>query len=184
MNTSFKNLALAAASTIIMLMGIGKSGEAAVINFENLAPGEVVDNQFLDLGVDFNGTPSVLTMGEGLDPTYPPVSGNNLIYNYPFNAINVNAVASTWDSVGAYITGIGQVTLTAYDVENRVLGMTSTNGSNYLNSGTGLSPNIFLKVAASNISYVKFMAEDKASNNSFTLDNFTFEPSPVYCPAP
>jgi hypothetical protein len=172
------------AGAIMLTLGLGKTGQAAVINFDSLSPGEIVDNQFLNLGVDFNGTPSVLTLGDGLDPTYPPVSGNNLVYNYPSNLISVNAVGSTWDSVGAYITGIGQITLTAYDAENRVIGTTSTSGSNYLNADTGLAPNIFLKVASSNIAYVRFMAENGLSDNSFTLDNFTFEPSPAYCPLP
>lgn len=184
MTTTFKNLAIAAAGAIMLTLAISQTGQAAVINFDALSPGEVVDNQFLDLGVDFNGTPSVLTQRENLDPTYPPVSGNNLVYNYPSNLISVNAVGSTWDSVGAYITGIGQITLTAYDADNRVLGKTSTGGSNYLNAGTGLSPNIFLKVATSNIAYVKFMAESELGQNTFTLDDFTFEQSPAYCPVP
>jgi len=182
--TTFKNLAIAAAGAIMLTLGIGKSAEAAVINFDSLSPGEIVDNQFLDLGVDFNSTSAVLTLGEGLDPTYPPFSGNNLVYNYASSAISVNAVGSTWDSVGAYITGIGQITLTAYDADNRVLGTTSTSGSNFLNASTGLSPNIFLKVATSNIAYVKFMAESELGPNTFTLDNFIFELSAAYCPVP
>lgn len=184
MTTTFKNLAIAAAGAIMLTLGIGKSAEAAVITFDSLSPGEVLDNQFLDMGVDFNGTSAILTLGEGLDPTYPPFSGNNIAYNFASSAINVNAVGSTWDSVGAYITGIGQITLTAYDAENRVLGMTSTSGSNYLNADTGLSPNIFLKVATSNIAYVKFMAESELGANTFTLDNFSFQQSAVYCPVP
>lgn len=184
MTSTFKNLAIAAAGAIMLTLGISKSAEAAVITFDSLSPGEIVDNQFLDLGVDFNGTSAILTLGAGLDPTYPPVSGNNVAYNYTSSDLTVNAVGSTWDSVGAYITGIGQITLTAYDAENRVLGTTSTSGSNYLNAGTGLSPNIFLKVATSNIAYVKFLATTELGANSFTLDNFTFEQTPDYCPVP
>ena len=184
MTSTFKNLAIAAVGTIMLTLGISKLAEAAVITFDSLSPGEIVDNQFLDLGVDFNGTSAILSLETGLDPTYPPVSGNNVAYNYVSNALSVNAVGSTWDSVGAYITGIGQITLTAYDADNRVLGTTSTSGSNYLNADTGLSPNIFLKVATSNIAYVKFMAEPGFGANSFTLDNFSFETSPVSCPAP
>lgn len=183
MTSTFKNLAIAAAGAIMLTLGISKSAEAAVITFDSLSPGEIVDNQFLDLGVDFNSTSAILTVGD-LDPTYPPVSGNNVAYNYLSSDLTVNAVGSTWDSVGAYITGIGQITLTAYDADNRVLGTTSTSGSNYLNAGTGLSPNIFLKVATSNIAYVKFMAASEIGANSFTLDNFTFEPTPAYCPVP
>lgn len=184
MTNTFKNLAIAAAGAIMLTLGIGKSAEAAIINFDTLSPGEILDNQFLDLGVDFNSTSAILTLGEGLDPTYPPFSGNNIAYNYASNMININAVGSTWDSVGAYITGIGKVSLTAYDADHRVLGSTTTSGSNYLNANTGLSPNIFLKVATSNIAYVRFMAESELGENTFTLDNFSFEPSALYCPVP
>jgi hypothetical protein len=184
MTTTLQNLSLAAVGALMLTFGIGKTAEAAVINFDNLHSGEIVDNQYLDLGVDFNGSPSVLTQGDGLDPNFPPVSGNNLVYNYPFDAITVNAVNSAWDNVGGYVTSGFGVTLTAYDANNRVLGMASTSGSNVLNSTTGLSPNIFLKVVASNIAYVKFMAQDGAGGNSFTLDDFTFERDPAYCLLP
>lgn len=183
MKTTLKKLSIAAAGVIILTLGVGKAGQAAVINFDSLSPGEIVDNQYLDQGVDFNGTPSVLTVGAGLDPAYPPVSGNNLTYNYPSNAIRIDAVGSAWESVGAYITGIQKISLTAYNADNRVLGTTSTGGSNFINSGTGLPPNIFLKIVASEITYVKFRTEDELSSNSFTLDNFTFQSKPIACPA-
>lgn len=183
MKTTLKKLSIAAVGVIILTLGVGKAGKAAVINFDSLSPGEIVDNQYLEQGVDFNGTSSVLTAGAGLDPAYPPVSGNNLTYNYPSNAIRINAVGSVWESVGAYITGIQKISLTAYDADNRVLGTTSTEGSNFLNSGTGLPPNIFLKIVASDIAYVKFMTDDELSGNSFTLDNFTFQPKLTVCPA-
>lgn len=184
MNNTFQNFSIAALSSLMLALGIAKTGQAAVINFDNLHTGEIVDNQYLDLGVDFNSAPAVLTLGDGLDPTFPPLSGNNLIFNYASDAIRVNAVNSVWDSVGAYVTGREEVTLTAFDANNQVLGMVSTGGANYLNAKTGLSPNIFLKVVATNISYVKFMAQSENSSNSFTLDNFTFEPDPAYCPLP
>lgn len=182
MTTTFKNLSIAAVGAILLALGVGKAGLAAVITFDTLSAGEIVDNQYLDMGIDFNGNPSVLTAGGGLAPAYPPVSGNNLSYNYPSDAIRVDAVGSSWESAGAYVTGIQKVTLTAYDANNRVLGTTSTSGSNYLNSGTGLPPNIFLRIIASDIAYVKFMAEKQLGVNSFTLDDFTFEPKLVACP--
>lgn len=184
MINNLQNLSLVAVGAVMLAFGVGKTAQAAVITFDNLHTGEIVDNQYLDLGVDFNGSPSVLTSGESLDPNFPPMSGNNLVYNYPFDTITVNAVNSAWDNVGAYVTGGYSVTLTAYDANNRVLGMASTGGNNVLNANTGLLPNIFLKVVASNIAYVKFMAQDGVNGNSFTLDDFTFDPDPAYCPLP
>lgn len=184
MTKTFQNLSIAAVSALMLALGIAKTGLAAVINFDNLQNGEIVDNQYLDLGVDFNSSPAVLILGDGLDPTFPPRSGNNLIYNYSSNVIKVDAINSVWDSVGAYVTGREGVTLMAYDADNRVLGMASTGGANYLNADTGLSPNIFLKVVASNIAYVKFRAQGEFSTNSFTLDNFTFDPDPAHCTLP
>lgn len=182
MNATLKKLSLAAAGAIILALGVGKAGEAAVITFDSLSAGDIVDNQFLDVGVDFNGTAGVLTQGQGLNPQYPPVSISNVVYNSLPGIIRVDAVGSLWQSVGAYITGNTNVILTAYSSDNIVLGTTSTGGSNYIGANTGLLPNIFLKTAVPNIAYVQFMDENESMGNSFTLDNFMFEKAEVSCP--
>lgn len=182
MKTTLKKLSLAAAGAILLTLGVGRAAQAAVINFDSLSTGDMVDNQFLDLGVDFNGTATVLTAGNGLNPAYPAFSPNNIVYNFPPSTIRIDAVNSLWQNVGAYITGSENITLTAYSSENTVLGMMSTGGSNFLDAETGLLPNIFLNITAPNIAYVKFTNMGDQVGNSFTLDNFTFEPVPEFCP--
>lgn len=183
MTTTLKNLSIAVAGAILLTLGVGRGGQAAVITFDSLSTGETVDHQFLDLGVDFNATATILTAGNGLNPVYPAFSPNNVVYNFPTSDIRIDSVGSLWQNVGAYITGTESITLTAYGSDNTILGTASTGGSNYLNAGSGLLPNIFLSIFAPNIAYVKFSDTNGEIGNSFTLDNFTFEKINEFCPA-
>lgn len=182
MTTTLKKLSIAAAGAILLTLGVGKAAQAAVINFDSLSTGETVDDQFLDLGVDFNGSATVLTQGNGLNPAYPAYSPNNVVYNFPPTTIRIDAVGSLWQNVGAYITGSENITLTAYNSDNTVLGTASTGGSNFLDADTGLFPNIFLNIVAPNIAYVKFTDAGGDMGNSFTLDNFSFDKVDAFCP--
>jgi hypothetical protein len=149
-----------------------------VIDFESLAELEIVDNQFLGLGADFNGSTSVLSSGGLLNPLFPPYSGDKVIYDDPslgIGIIRIDAVGPLWCMAGGYVTGNSNVTLTAYASDSSVLGTDSTGGANYIGAGTGLLPNIFLSVSAPNIAYVEF----SDGGNSYTVDNFTFQiPAP------
>jgi hypothetical protein len=156
------------------------SGLAAitVIDFESLADLEVVDDQFLGLGADFNATASILRAGSSLNPTYPPNSGSNVIYDDPqlgSGIIRVDAVGSLWSMAGGYVTGSKNVTLTAYASDNSVLGTASTGGANYIGAGGLLLPNIFLSVTAPGIAYVQF----SDTGNTYTVDDFTLQPIPA-----
>ncbi|HUV66290.1 MAG TPA: hypothetical protein VMW24_20530 [Sedimentisphaerales bacterium] len=164
------NLALMAPSS--GLAGI------TVIDFESLADGEIVDNQFLTLGADFGGTASILTAGTSLNPLFPPQSGSNVIHDDPTlgsGIIRIDAVGSPWAMAGGYVTGAINVTLTAYASDSSVLGTASTGGANYVSAGTGLLPNIFLSVAAPGIAYMEF----SDSGSTYTVDDITFQPIPA-----
>jgi len=176
-----KNLSIAAVGTVFLTLGAGKAAQAAVINFDSLSPAEVVDNQYVDVGVDFNGNASVLSIGAGLnEASFPPASGRNVVYNDPVltssSDIRVDAVGLLWQSVGAYITGNDSVTLTAYTSDDSIVGTASTGGANYVGATTGLLPNIFLSITAPDIAYVTFT--DEKTGNSYTLDDFTYEAVP------
>lgn len=149
-----------------------------VINFDSLSDGEIVDDQFVGLGVDFNGLASILDINTSLNPPFPPQSGTNVIYDDPnlsSGTIQANAIGDFWSSAGAYVTGNTNVTLTAYDIGNNILGTDSTGGSNFVGAGTGLLPNIFLSVTANDIAYVTF----SDSGNTYTVDDFTFVSSAI-----
>jgi hypothetical protein len=164
-------LALAGANTVI-------AAPTIVIDFESLADLAVVDNQFLALGADFGGTASVLRAGSSLNPSFPPKSGSNVIYDDPYlgsGIIRVDAVGSLWAMAGGYVTGNRNVTLTAYSSGGSVLGTALTGGANFIGSGTGLLPNIFLSVTAPNIAYVEF----SDSGNTYVVDDFTLQAIPA-----
>ncbi|MBX9258462.1 hypothetical protein H1Q63_31870 [Desmonostoc muscorum CCALA 125] len=177
---NIKNLSITLAGLSLMTIGTALASApaalAAVIDFDSLSDFEIVDDQFLSLGADFNGTASILQLGSTLNPDFPPVSGNNIIYDNPSlgsGIIRIDAVDSFWSSVGGFVTGNTNVTLTAYNASNSILGTASTGGANYNGAGTGLLPNIFLSITSPDISYVTF----QDSGNTYTIDNFTFTKS-------
>jgi len=163
----------------MLLMKAAPAVANVTIDFESLANLEVVDNQFLALGADFNGSASVLSKSEGwLSDDFPPHSGDKVIYDYPESTIKVDAVGTLWTMAGGYVTGNNNITLTAYDSADSVLGSDSTGGANYMYSGTGIPPNKLLSVSAPGIAYVTF----SDSGCSYTIDDLTF--TPVHTPAP
>lgn len=152
---------------------------AIVINFESLRDREIIDDQFIDLGVDFNGFGSILSSSTGSlnSDSFPPFSGQKVAFDDPeLSSVNLrmDAVGSTWSMVGGYVTGNRSVTLSAYDANGLSLSTIATSGANSVVSGadTGLSPNIFLSINVDNIAYAIF----SHNGNSYTLDDFTFEP--------
>ncbi len=170
------------AGTVMVLIWAG-SGGATLIDFESLADLEVVDNQFVTIGADFNASAMALASGVSLNELeFPPHSGSKLVTNdlgVSAGTLTVTAVGPLWTAVGGYVTGPSSVTLTAYGSGGIALGTDATGGANYVTAGTGLLPNIFLHVTSPGIAYVVL----GASGDSYTLDDFTFSTgSPV--PAP
>ncbi|MGO9113053.1 MAG: hypothetical protein ACLP9L_27795 [Thermoguttaceae bacterium] len=152
-------------------------GAITTIDFDDLASETIVTNQYS--GVSFTGA-EILTAGVSLNPEFPPVSGSNVVYDYSNGIITAAPTAGTWDFVGGYITGNTSITLFAYDASNDLLGEVSTGGANYVGSGTGLNPNIFLSLSKPDIAYVSF----HDTGNTFTLDNFEYEASSSVVPEP
>lgn len=175
--TNIKNLSITLAGLSLITVGTALASApaalAAVIDFDSLSDGEIVDDQFLSLGADFNGTASILQLGTSLSSAFPPVSLPNVIYDDPSlssGTIRIDAIGDLWSSVGGFVTGNTNVTLTAYNASNSILGTALTGGANFVGAGTGLLPNIFLSITSPDIAYVTF--ED--SGNTYTVDNFTF----------
>lgn len=159
------------------------SEKTVVIDFDSLANFEIVDNQFLELGVDFNGNARVLTQGISLSPAFPPFSSRNAIFDdsiLSLGKLRIDAVGSRWSRVGGYVTGSSRITLTAFAADNSILGRAATDGPNFVGSGFGFPPNAFLNVTASDIFYATF----SDSGNTFTVDNFTFTRQPAQTQPP
>jgi hypothetical protein len=143
---------------------------ADVITFDNLATGTIVTNQFP--GVSFTGA-QVLTAGVDLNPLFPPVSNPNVVFDISIDTI-IATFTTPVTSVGAFITGNTSITESIFRGAT-LLGSVSTGGANFVGAGTGLPPNIFLSISNFDITSVAF----SDTGNSFTLDNFTFTPTPV-----
>jgi len=154
----------------ILIMAAGSAHAEIIIDFDSLTHFDLVDNQFSELGADFNSDATVL---DYLSSSTPPHSGSKVIFNFPSNDIRVDAIGSEWLMAGGYVTGSANVILTAYDYSNTLLGSDSTGGANIVGFGT---PNIFLNISASNIAYVIFSID---TGNTFNIDDFTFVPVPV-----
>lgn len=166
----------------ILILAAGSAQADMTIDFESLGDLVGVDDQFLGFGADFNGLAQILSESTGslVSSLFPPHSGDKVIWNYdPVNKLitdlRVDAVGPEWRMAGGYVTGVGNVTLTAYDSSGSVLGTPSfTGGANIV--GYGTPPNKLLSVSAANIAYVIFSPD---SPYTFTVDDFTFNPVPV-----
>ena len=184
MNTMRGLITICAAAILIPAAGSAHA-DMTVIDFESLGDLTVVDNQFLGLGADFNGLAKILSRSSGtLASSWPsPYSGDKVISDFSYDPVSdsiidirVDAVGAEWLMAGGYVTGTGNVTLTAYDSWGFPLGTPSSTGGANLGGDPGLPPNMFLSVSAANIAYVIF------SNDHYdicTVDDFTFNPVPV-----
>jgi hypothetical protein len=143
---------------------IPAANAATVLTFDDLPDLAIVSNQYS--GVTITGA-SVLTKGVSLNPVYPPVSTPNVVYNYLNEAITLDFTTDV-GSIGGYVTGLGAVTLTAYDGA-AVLGSVATSGPNSIGSG---KPNTFLSLAFGHITSAVF-STNLGYDDTFTLDNVT-----------
>jgi len=159
--------------------GLEISSESSkTIDFEPLSNYDAVDDYYGDLGVYFLGA-VVLSQGENLNyEHYPPYSGVNVIYDDEYytdpGKITVlfdSAVTGYVTKVGGYVTGMFNVTMTAYDDDGSVLDSVETGGANYYPVGT---PNMKLEITSTtNIAKVIFYNGGERAN-SYTVDDFFF----------
>jgi len=148
-----------------------------VITFEGYPSYTVFTNQYP--GVDFNGA-TVLTLGESLNPSFPPHSGINVVYN-PVGPMSID-FASPVGYFSGYFTYNSGLTVQAYDSLSNLLGTyNSLCTANYIGSGTGCGPNELGIVTAPGIVRVLITG---GSGNNFTLDDAEFTGSVNSVPEP
>lgn len=147
------------------------------LDFERLRDLEPVTNQFASFGVTFVGA-TVLGQGSSLNYLhFPPRSGVNVIYDDPVQSGRITVtfdpnVAQNVTLVGAYVTGDRNVTMTAYDAANSVLGSASTGGANFAPDGV---PNKLLQINASQAIKTVVFFNGGECGNTYTVDDFFFE---------
>jgi hypothetical protein len=154
------------------------------IDFETLAAGEIVGDQYIALGAKFVGDAVVLSESAGTlyASFFPPNSGDKAIYDRD-GMIRVDAVDSLWARAGAYVTGNTSTILTAYDVGWNVVGTSSTGGANYVGAPTGIAPNTLLSVSGPGIAHIVFEGSEYWSG--YTVDDLSFDVAgAIHAPAP
>lgn len=167
---------------LLFFFAIPQFLSAGTIDFEGLADSSSVTNQFP--GLLFSNA-TVLTAGVSLNEfEFPPQSGDNVVFDDggPISILFSVPVLS----FSGYFTYLAQLTLTAYDSSDNVLGsITSSYLSNLVLSGDpGSIPNELLELAfAGGISKVTISGD--LGGGSFTLDDVTVatavsEPSTFY----
>jgi hypothetical protein len=150
-----------------------------VIDFEGLASGEIIEDQFADRGVAFSGTAAIDTSEIDLK-RFEPRSGITMAWNCVNGTFCGPLVASFPDgavAVGAYVTGFETVTLTCFDDAGTPLGSAATPGRNVKENADGLPLNIFIEVAAPGIASCSIQSAT-AADRPFAIDDLTFTPAP------
>ena len=160
------------------------NASAVSIDFETLADGAAVTNQFAGAGLTFSNA-TALKAGFSLNELdFPPHSGSVVVSDDggPMTLLFSSPVTQ----VSAFFTYAMPLTLTAWDaldvaLDDSTLSLYSTNAA--LSGDPGSSPNEFLElVFASGIS--KLTVTGDAGGGSFVLDDLVFTPTAVPIPEP
>ncbi len=157
------------------------NASALSIDFETLADGVAVTNQFT--GVSFSNA-IALKAGFSLNELdFPPRSGSVVVSDDggPMTLLFSSPVTQ----VSAFFTYVAPLTLTAWDAFDLALGsvlsLFSTNAA--LSGDPGSAPNEFLELAfASGIA--KLTVSGDAAGGSFVLDDLSFTPTALLVPEP
>ena len=148
------------------------AGAPILIDFESLTEFEDPVDQFAALGVTFGGATTFTSGAVGgtlneLD--FPPLSGFNVILDSSPDGIQVS-FANGATSVGAYLTYVTSVSLTAYSGATVLGSVSSLFDTNTGSSGN--APNELLQFSSlAPITHVIF--QGSSLGFSFTLDDFS-----------
>jgi hypothetical protein len=160
---------------------------ATKINFDNLPPNEVITNQFAGQGVTFQGGQTV-SEGVYLYPVFDEGSEPSALSNYdntPGDALegiiqaNPNS-GEVFTDVGAYVSNLNAVTLSAFDANNDLLGSVSVPQFDPQNPGEDnpTLPQNYLTLSFPDISYVQLTGPENQAF-SFIMDGFSFDEAPA-----
>ena len=176
-----RHISFDAASLLCAAALASANASALNIDFESLADGAAVTNQFA--GVGFSNA-TTLKAGFSLNEVeFPPHSGSVVVFDDgdPMTLLFSRPVTQ----VGAFFTYVAPLTLTAWDAFDLALGsvlsLFSTNAA--LSGDSGSVPNEFLELAfASGIA--KLTVSGDADGASFVLDDLSFTPAALPAPEP
>lgn len=165
--STFQSLVPIAAA--LLLAPASTEAAVTVIDFEGLTDSSPLTNEIPGL-VFTNAT--ILTDGISLNPSYPPLSGSKVVYNFPGDPLSVD-FSTPMSDVGGYFTYYGGgITLSFFGAGNVLLGTVPSTYSN--NSvGSGNLPNEYIQYS-SLVGIMRMEASAFAGPNAFTMDNLTF----------
>lgn len=165
----------------LTLLAVSTASAATIIDFEGLADGTAVTNQFA--GFTF-AQATAQTAGLSLNELeYPPLSGTNVIT--PDGSAILISFLSPFSNVAIYLTYGAPVTVRAYDAANTEIGMrTGSFSSNLAISGVpGSSPNELFAINVAGIRSLNITGAAFALDN-LTLDTAIPEPGTLWLLAP
>ena len=165
----------------IILLFSPSLAKADSITFEGLGDGLTLSNQFSNL-LFLNAT--VATAGVSLNEfEFPPLSGSNVVFDSG-GPMTISFLVPV-SGVGGYFTYTTQLTITAFDSSNNVIGnLTSAFNNNLALSGdSGSHPNEFVSFGVlSGIGRITISGAP--GGGSFTLDDLTFNSQTTAVPEP
>ena len=151
------------------ILGAAAPAMATVITFEGFADGTAFTTQNFGSGVTFAGA-QILTLGGSLNPSFPPHSGVNVIYNLS-GAMTLD-FSSAVDFFSGYFTYNQPLSIQAFDATDTLIDSASgACSANYTGSACN-SPNEFLQVDA--VGAIKRVVVTGGGGNNFTVDDVSF----------
>lgn len=160
-------------ATLALASLVSSPAEAITIDFDSLSDQESVTNQFIGLGATFTNTVAARAGFSLNEIEFPPRSGDLAVLDAG-GAIGIQFPVPVTE-VHGFFTYATQLTMTAFDAGNVILGsVSSTYSSNAALSGTpGSSPNELLSLGfASGIARVTITGNP--NGGSFVLDDLSF----------
>jgi pimeloyl-ACP methyl ester carboxylesterase len=149
-----------------------------IIDFEGFPCHTTLLNHYGHLGVSFLGA-LTLNMDEPNclnSEYYPPYSGTGVIrdsHTIDGNVeVHFSPSAGMVHTVSARVTGMNNVTMTAYNRTGGVLDKVQTGGTNYVGADSGIPNNKLLRVNSPSVSIRMVVFRD--SGNTYTVDDLRF----------
>lgn len=136
------------------------------LNLADLKYFEVVERQFEPWGVIFANAMAI----NPSNPAFLPRSGSIVLLGAPRNGSIEATFSQPVHFVRGCVTSSRSTVLTAYDCTGREIARDRLFGANLAGSSSPVAPNTELKVAAEEITKIKFYAFD----GQLTLDDFSF----------
>ncbi len=157
-----------------MLAQVSSTG-LVTIDFEGYTAAAPITTQYAGYGITFGGA-TVLVQNVNLNPPYPPHSGTSVVYDVAGGGGTVTMTfARPVSSAAGYVTSLGSVAMSCLDSKGALVGAAALPAANFLGAPFGIAPNYLVAVTGGGI--MKCVLQGGTTGNTFTLDDFTFDPT-------